>query len=65
MILFAFGIIGLGFTIFGFGFFLGPRYALNERIDTTFRIDLAYESDPPQGNEKTDTTYSLGVGVKF
>jgi putative salt-induced outer membrane protein YdiY len=43
----------------------GARYALNERIDTTFRIDLAYESDPPQGNEKTDTTYSLGVGVKF
>ena len=43
----------------------GVRYAFNERIDTNFRIDLAYESDPPLSNEKTDTTYSLGVGLKF
>ena len=43
----------------------GIRYAYNERIDTNFRIDLAYESDPPPGNERTDTTYSLGVGIKF
>ena len=43
----------------------GIRYAYSERIDTNFRIDLAYESDPPPGNEKTDTTYSLGVGIKF
>ena len=43
----------------------GIRYAYNERIDTTFRVDLAFESDPPLGNKKTDTTYSLGVGVKF
>lgn len=43
----------------------GLRYAYNERIDTTFRVDLAYESDPTLGNESTDTTYSLGVGVKF
>ena len=43
----------------------GIRYAFNERIDTNFRIDLAYESDPPPGNEKVDTTYSLGVGIKF
>lgn len=43
----------------------GIRYAFSERIDTNFRIDLAYESDPPPGNEKTDTTYSLGVGLKF
>jgi putative salt-induced outer membrane protein YdiY len=43
----------------------GIRYAYNERIDTNFRIDLAYESDPPPGNERTDTTYSLGIGIKF
>ena len=43
----------------------GIRYAFNERIDTNFRIDLAYESNPPPGNEKTDTTYSLGVGLKY
>lgn len=43
----------------------GIRYAYNERIDTTFRVDLAYESDPPPGNKEIDTTYSLGVGVKF
>ena len=43
----------------------GIRYMFSERIDTNFRIDLAYESNPPPGNEKTDTTYSLGVGLKF
>ncbi|MDP6186463.1 MAG: DUF481 domain-containing protein [Pseudomonadales bacterium] len=43
----------------------GIRYAYNERIDTNFRIDLSYESEPPPGNERTDTTYSLGVGIKF
>ena len=26
----------------------GIRYAYNDRIDTNFRIDLAYESDPPR-----------------
>ena len=43
----------------------GIRYTYNERMDTTFRVDLAYESDPPPGNKEIDTTYSLGVGVKF
>ena len=43
----------------------GVRYAFSERVDTNFRIDVAYESDPAPGNEKTDTTYSLGVGLKF
>ena len=43
----------------------GIRFAYNDRIDTNFRIDVAYESDPPPGNKKTDTTYSLGVGIKL
>ncbi len=43
----------------------GIRYAFNSRIDTAFRVDVAYESDPPADNKKTDTTYSLGVGLKF
>ena len=43
----------------------GIRFAYNNRINTNFRIDVAYESDPPPGNKKTDTTYSLGVGIKF
>ena len=43
----------------------GIRFAYNDRINTNFRIDVAYESDPPPGNKKTDTTYSLGVGIKL
>ena len=43
----------------------GLRFALNHRIDTAFRVDLNYETDPTPGNEKTDTTYTLGLGIRF
>ena len=43
----------------------GVRFALNHRIDTAFRVDLNYETDPIPGNEKADTTYTLGLGVRF
>ena len=43
----------------------GLRYALNHRIDTAFRLDLNYESDPIPGNENADTTYTLGLGIRF
>ena len=43
----------------------GARYAVSDRIDTTARIDLIHETEPAPGNSKTDTTYTLGIGVKF
>ncbi len=43
----------------------GLRFALNHRVDTAFRVDLNYETDPTPGNEKTDTTYTLGLGIRF
>lgn len=43
----------------------GIRFALSDRIDTALRTDLNFETDPPPGNKKTDTTYTLGVGLKF
>ena len=43
----------------------GLRYALSDRIDSTFRVDLNHETDPPEGSSSTDVTYSLGVGIKF
>jgi putative salt-induced outer membrane protein YdiY len=43
----------------------GLRFALSERIDTALRTDLNYETDPPPGSKKTDTTYTLGIGLKF
>jgi putative salt-induced outer membrane protein YdiY len=43
----------------------GLRFALNHRIDTAFRVDLNYETAPTPGNEKTDTTYTLGLGIRF
>ena len=43
----------------------GLRYALNDRIDTSARVDVIHETEPAPGNSKTDVTYTLGVGVKF
>jgi putative salt-induced outer membrane protein YdiY len=43
----------------------GVRFALNHRIDTAFRVDLNYETDPIAGNERADTTYTLGLGIRF
>lgn len=43
----------------------GLRFALNYRIDTAFRVDLDYETDPLPGNAKADTTYTLGLGIRF
>ena len=43
----------------------GIRFALSDRIDTALRTDLNYETDPPAGSKKADTTYTLGVGLKF
>lgn len=43
----------------------GLRYALNDRIDTTARVDVTHETEPEPGNSKTDVTYTLGVGIKF
>ncbi len=43
----------------------GVRYALNDRIDATARVDVNHETEPAPGNSKTDVTYNLGVGIKF
>ena len=43
----------------------GLRFAINSRLDTSVRMDLQHETDPPQGNDKTDVTYSMGLGIKF
>ena len=43
----------------------GIRMAMSDRIDTNLRVDLQHETEPPEGSEKTDVTYSLGIGIKF
>lgn len=43
----------------------GIRMIVNHRIDTHLRVDLDHETNPPEGNDKTDVTYSLGIGIKF
>ena len=43
----------------------GLRFALSDRIDSTVRVDVNHETDPPPSASKTDVTYSLGVGIKF
>ena len=43
----------------------GLRFALNDRIDTTARVDVNHETKPPPGSSETDVTYTVGVGIKF
>ena len=43
----------------------GVRLAIDERLDTHFRIDHRIDTKPPQGADKTDVTYNLGVGFRF
>ena len=43
----------------------GMRFALTDRIDSTARVDVNHETEPPPGNSKTDVTYTVGVGIKF
>jgi putative salt-induced outer membrane protein YdiY len=43
----------------------GVRYVLNSRIDATARVDVDHETEPAEGNSKTDVTYNLGIGIKF
>lgn len=43
----------------------GLRYALNDRLDTAARVDVNHETDPPEGNSKTDVTYTIGVSLNF
>lgn len=43
----------------------GLRLAINERLDTHFRIDHRIDTTPTEDTRKTDTAYNLGVGLKF
>ena len=43
----------------------GLRLALTDRLDTHFRIDHQIDTKPPPEVDKIDTTYSLGIGIKF
>ena len=43
----------------------GIRYELSTFIDTAFRIDTNYETKPAPGREKTDLTFTVGMGLKF
>ena len=43
----------------------GVRLSVNQRINTSLRVDIQHETKPPEGNHKTDVTYSLGLGIKF
>ncbi len=43
----------------------GVRYELSTFFDTAFRIDTNYETKAAPGRQKTDLTYSIGLGLKF
>ena len=43
----------------------GIRYELSTFIDTAFRIDTNHETKPSSGRDKTDLTYTVGLGLKF
>jgi len=43
----------------------GLRLAVNSWLDTSFRVDYRYETEPPPDTQEEDIIYSLGVGMKF
>lgn len=43
----------------------GVRLAISERLSSNFRIDHRIDTKPREGADRTDVTYSLGVGFKF
>ena len=43
----------------------GVRFAVSDRLNTHFRVDHRIDTKPPEGADKTDVTYSLGVGFRF
>ena len=43
----------------------GLRLRMSENLDATATVDVRYETEPAPGRDKTDTTYTLGVGYRF
>ena len=43
----------------------GIRFELSTFVDTAVRIDTNHETRPAPGREKTDLTYTMGLGLKF
>lgn len=43
----------------------GLRYAMNSFLDTNFRIDFDYETEPAPGRKKADVTYIIGIGFTW
>ena len=43
----------------------GIRVHLSERWHANARLDLVHETKPPQGNHRSDITYTVGFGVNF
>jgi len=43
----------------------GLRLHLSSRWTANARVDLVHETDPPLGNDRTDLTYTFGVGLTF
>ncbi len=43
----------------------GVRLAVSDRLNTHFRVDHRIDTKPPEDAERTDVTYSLGVGFRF
>jgi putative salt-induced outer membrane protein YdiY len=41
----------------------GIRFNLTDMLTADFRVDVANESSPPEGREKTDITWVIGVGL--
>ena len=43
----------------------GVRYEITDLLYANFQFDFDYESEPSAGNESTDTTTLLGLGLEF
>lgn len=43
----------------------GVRLAISDRLNTHLRVDHRIDTKPPEDADRTDVTYSLGVGFTF
>jgi putative salt-induced outer membrane protein YdiY len=41
----------------------GVRFNLTDMLTANLRVDVAHETDPPEGRKKTDLVYVIGIGL--
>ena len=43
----------------------GLRFHINDTWNANVRLDVQHDSEPPPDRDKTDLTYTIGVGIRI